>query len=334
MVFIIHLSAESSPFVGAWRSRFGRELKSRLLPQHFALQQSWVAIGVSNRFKEFTGDDEFSAIEFILRRRDKPEPAPESKLNTKSYTSPNIALSVPAFRWSCSTFFLKITHCCWVDNGQWTAVYYHAPGWVSTMLNPCSQIGCKRKRCLRVGTGTSLESQRTGLVRQWVRLNNSTLRDFNTSPAHIRGPHLSFHYDDSPSWRELLTGFSKGGTPPKQPDQTPTSTVQHCADQLSQVFTDIFNTSLETCHVPVPFSTSTIVPLTKKPKTTGLNDYKPVTLTSVVMKSFECIVGLPVVRCQQVSRQCSKHGPLFYPPAPGLLRNLCQDPVCRLQLHF
>ena len=28
------------------------------------------------------------------------------------------------------------------------------------------------------------------------------------------------------------------------------STLRHCADQLSPVFTDIFNTSLETCYVP------------------------------------------------------------------------------------
>ncbi len=28
---------------------------------------------------------------------------------------------------------------------------------------------------------------------------------------------------------------------------------------------------------------------------------------------------------------CSKHGPPLQPPAPGLLKNLCQDPVCWLQ---
>ncbi|KAK0131206.1 putative RNA-directed DNA polymerase from transposon BS [Merluccius polli] len=74
------------------------------------------------------------------------------------------------------------------------------------------------------------------------------------------------------------------------PDSVSPSTLKHCADQLSPAFTDIFNTSLETCHVSACFKTSTIIPVPKKPRTTGLNDFRPVALTSVVMKSFERLV--------------------------------------------
>ncbi|KAK0132299.1 RNA-directed DNA polymerase from mobile element jockey [Merluccius polli] len=74
------------------------------------------------------------------------------------------------------------------------------------------------------------------------------------------------------------------------PDSVSPSTLKHCADQLSPVFTDIFNTSLETCHVPACFKTSTIIPVPKKPRTTGLNDFRPVALTPLVMKSFERLV--------------------------------------------
>ncbi|XP_076581854.1 uncharacterized protein LOC143317730 [Chaetodon auriga] len=74
------------------------------------------------------------------------------------------------------------------------------------------------------------------------------------------------------------------------PDSVSPSALKHCADQLSPVFTDIFNTSLETCHVPACFKSSTIIPVPKKPRTTGLNDFRPVALTSVVMKSFERLV--------------------------------------------
>ncbi|KAK3516851.1 hypothetical protein QTP70_024904, partial [Hemibagrus guttatus] len=52
----------------------------------------------------------------------------------------------------------------------------------------------------------------------------------------------------------------------------------------------IFNRSLELCEVPACFKRSTIIPIPKKPKITGLNDYRPVALTSVVMKSFERLV--------------------------------------------
>ncbi|KAK3556581.1 hypothetical protein QTP70_010778 [Hemibagrus guttatus] len=80
-------------------------------------------------------------------------------------------------------------------------------------------------------------------------------------------------------------------------DSVSPSLLKHCANQLSPVFTDIFNTSLKTCHVPacfkpflIPHWRPAIVPVPKKTKITGLNDYRPVAVTSVVMKSFERLV--------------------------------------------
>ncbi len=78
--------------------------------------------------------------------------------------------------------------------------------------------------------------------------------------------------------------------PETGPDSVSPSILKHCADQLFLVFTDIFNTSLETCPVPTCFKTSIIIPALKKPWTAGLNVYRPIALTSVVMKSFECFV--------------------------------------------
>ncbi len=56
------------------------------------------------------------------------------------------------------------------------------------------------------------------------------------------------------------------------------------------IFTKILIRSLELCKVPSCFKRSTIIPVPKKPKITGLNDYRPVALTSVAMKSFERLV--------------------------------------------
>ena len=65
-----------------------------------------------------------------------------------------------------------------------------------------------------------------------------------------------------------------------------------------------------------------------------------VALASVRMKSFERLVlshlktltdallDPPAIRLQSHSQ----HGPSFHPPAPGLLRNLRQDPDCGFQL--
>ncbi|KAK1784717.1 hypothetical protein P4O66_003396 [Electrophorus voltai] len=66
--------------------------------------------------------------------------------------------------------------------------------------------------------------------------------------------------------------------------------LKACADQLAPVFTDIFNLSLTLGIVPSSFKRSIIVPVPKKPRPSGLNDYCPVALTSVVMKCFEKLV--------------------------------------------
>uniref|UniRef100_A0A1A8C8J6 Alkylated DNA repair protein AlkB homologue 8 N-terminal domain-containing protein n=1 Tax=Nothobranchius kadleci TaxID=1051664 RepID=A0A1A8C8J6_NOTKA len=74
------------------------------------------------------------------------------------------------------------------------------------------------------------------------------------------------------------------------PDEVIPSCLRTCAVQLAPVFTTIFNRSLELCEVPSCFKSSTIIPVPKKSSPTELNDYRPVALTSVVMKSFERLV--------------------------------------------
>ena len=71
------------------------------------------------------------------------------------------------------------------------------------------------------------------------------------------------------------------------PDGISPATLKHCARQLAPVFTGIFNESLAQCKVPACFKSSTIIPIPKKDRITGLNDYRPVALTSVAMKCFE-----------------------------------------------
>ncbi len=56
------------------------------------------------------------------------------------------------------------------------------------------------------------------------------------------------------------------------------------------MFTDIFNTSLSLASVPTCLKTATIVPVPKCSTVTGLNDYRPIALTPVVMKCFERLV--------------------------------------------
>ncbi len=63
--------------------------------------------------------------------------------------------------------------------------------------------------------------------------------------------------------------------------------LRSCADQLAGLFTSIFNESLATSVVPTSFKKSVNIPVPKNSKPSCLNDYRPVALTSTVMKVFE-----------------------------------------------
>ncbi|KAK3574274.1 hypothetical protein QTP86_004379 [Hemibagrus guttatus] len=73
------------------------------------------------------------------------------------------------------------------------------------------------------------------------------------------------------------------------------------------------------------FKRSTIIPIPKKPKITGLNDYRPVALTSVVMKSFERLV---LAYLKNIT------GPLLDPLQFAYRANRSVDDAVNMGLHF
>lgn len=56
---------------------------------------------------------------------------------------------------------------------------------------------------------------------------------------------------------------------------------------IAAVFTTIFDRSLQQATVPTCLKTATIIPVPKSSAITGLNDYRPVALTPVIMKCME-----------------------------------------------
>lgn len=79
------------------------------------------------------------------------------------------------------------------------------------------------------------------------------------------------------------------------PDKICGNVLKHCAAQLAPVFTDIFRASYNSGIVPVIWKTSTIVPVAKFSRPLILNDFRPIALTSLVMKSFERLVKKHIV---------------------------------------
>ncbi len=109
------------------------------------------------------------------------------------------------------------------------------------------------------------------------------------------------------------------------PDGISPACLKLCADQLAPIFTQIFNRSLELCEVPCCFKRSTIIPIPKKPKITSLNDYRPVALTSVVMKSFERLV---LAYLKDIT------GPLLDPLQFAYRANRSVDDAVNMGLHY
>ncbi len=74
------------------------------------------------------------------------------------------------------------------------------------------------------------------------------------------------------------------------PDNIPGRVLKDCAAQLTDVLTDIFNTSLSQAVVPTCLKSTTIIPVPKKSPVSCLNDYRPIALTPIMMKCFERLV--------------------------------------------
>ncbi|KAI3355175.1 hypothetical protein L3Q82_017875 [Scortum barcoo] len=85
------------------------------------------------------------------------------------------------------------------------------------------------------------------------------------------------------------------------PDNISGRVLKGCAYQLTEVLTDIFNTSLQQAVVPTCLKTATIIPIPKTSTVTGLNDYRPVALTPIVMKCFERLVMAHIKDCVDVT---------------------------------
>ncbi len=74
------------------------------------------------------------------------------------------------------------------------------------------------------------------------------------------------------------------------PDNIPGHVLKDCAEQLTDVLTDIFNTLLSQAVIPTCLKSTTIIPVQQKSPVSCLNDYRPIALTPIIMKCFERLV--------------------------------------------
>ena len=66
--------------------------------------------------------------------------------------------------------------------------------------------------------------------------------------------------------------------------------LMEVAEQVNEILTDIFNSSLESGQVPEDWRVANVTPLFKKGSREELGNYRPVSLTSVVGKVLETLI--------------------------------------------
>ncbi|KAI2646658.1 putative RNA-directed DNA polymerase from transposon BS [Labeo rohita] len=166
------------------------------------------------------------------------------------------------------------------------------------------------------------EKQKTGLTR-CTRPDCPTTQSSTPSPSlppTVSQPALKICEGDvCKVFRKQKIRKAKG------PDSVSPACLKACSVQLSSIFTLIFNRSLELCIVTSSFKCSTTILIPNKPKITGLNDYRPVALTSVVMKSFERLV---LAYLKDIT------GPLLDPLQFAYQANRSVDDAVNMGLHY
>lgn len=74
------------------------------------------------------------------------------------------------------------------------------------------------------------------------------------------------------------------------PDKVCPRLLKTCADELGEPLRYLFDLSLRLGRAPTLWKTSCLVPVPKKPHPKDLNDYRPIALTSHIMKTMERLV--------------------------------------------
>ena len=96
------------------------------------------------------------------------------------------------------------------------------------------------------------------------------------------------------------------------PDSICGRTLCHHADQLSEVFSLLFQMCVDSGQIPTVWKTSTIIPVPKVCNPRVLNEFMPVALTSLVMKVLE-----KILKDEIVSLINGKLDPLKFAYQPG-----------------
>ena len=140
------------------------------------------------------------------------------------------------------------------------------------------------------GTIATTATEKANLLAELFALH-STVDFQGKTPPNIPAvqstmPEITFRQRDIKRiLRELNTKKASG------PDEIPVIVLKSCADELTPVFTRLFNMSYKKGIFPSSWKAARVQPIPKKGKKTLPNNYRPVALLSVISKVMEKAVN-------------------------------------------
>lgn len=116
----------------------------------------------------------------------------------------------------------------------------------------------------------------------------------NSIITHITNENMPSILISNTDVLESLHSIKTGKAP--GPDKVNGDFIKLCKEPLSPILCKIFQRSLDEAYIPRIWKTSEIIPVPKKSPPTCNNDFRPVALTSVIMKCLEKIVKNRLLR--------------------------------------
>ena len=80
------------------------------------------------------------------------------------------------------------------------------------------------------------------------------------------------------------------------PDNIPPRILKECAMELALSLTNFFNFTLSRGNIPTDWKVANVVPIFKSGKNNLADNYRPIPLTSVVVKMLECLIHKHIMK--------------------------------------
>ena len=122
------------------------------------------------------------------------------------------------------------------------------------------------------------------------------------NPNNCELSDIDFTEDDIINAIKLIPPNSAGG-----PDKFPAVILKQCKEELSKPLYLIWRSSLDTGEIPSAYLEQIIVPIFKKGTKSSPENYRPVSLTSHIIKIFERVLRAKIVRYIEVNNFLSRN---------------------------